>query len=243
MFEIFICILIIIGLILILSGKARTMLKGFWGLFFTNLAKTPEGAEAIYQEAIEQAQNDYNEASDTLNTLAGKLETSKTNLQKSQEELKNVQDKCEQLAKAGKFDQLDTYSVRLDEVTADVELYTKEVQKYQPLFDDASVVCNKFEATLKKLKKEKSTVIAELKLNSSTKEMYDKLDGLKNVKSTDKLLESVRDGLVESTEQAVGAKTVYNNKTSTKIEKIEQETKSAATNDYIQSLKNKYKNN
>ena len=140
MFEIFICILIIIGLILILSGKARTMLKGFWGLFFTNLAKTPEGAEAIYQEAIEQAQNDYNEASDTLNTLAGKLETSKTNLQRSQEELKNVQDKCEQLAKAGKFDQLDTYSVRLDEVTADVELEAHPVSRRTPARINATIL-------------------------------------------------------------------------------------------------------
>lgn len=240
MVELLIAGLVIIGIILILSGKARTLAKGFFSLFITNVAKTPEGAEAIYQEAIDQAQDDYNKASDTLNTIAGKLETAKKNLANAQNALENTKSKCEQLAKAGEFDKLDVYSSKLDEINADLDLFTKEVNKYQPMFEDASIVCNKLEATLKKLKKEKSTVVAEIRLNNSTKEMYDRLDELKRVKSSDKLLGSVREGLVESSEKAVGAKTVYNNKTSTKIDRIEQETKSAQTNDYIQSLKNKY---
>lgn len=242
MFEIFIALLIIVGIILVLSGKARVLVKGFFGLFITNVAKTPEGAEAIYQEAIDQAQSDYNKASDTLNTIAGKFDTSKKNLSNSKSELENVKAKCEQLAKSGEFDKLDVYSSKLDEVSADLELYTKEVNKYGPMFEDATIVCRKLEDQLRKLKKEKTTVVAELKLNNSTKEMYDRLDDLKHVKASDKLLGSVREGLNESSERATGAKTVYNSKTSTKIDKIEQETKSAQTNDYIQSLKNKYNN-
>ena len=169
------------------------------------------------------------------------METSKRNLSKSQDELTSTKLKCEQLAKSGEFDKLETYSTKLDDVSADVELYTKEVNKYQPMFEDATVVCNKLEANLRRLKKEKSTVVAELRLNNSTKEMYDRLDEFKNVKPSDKLLSSVREGLTETSEKAIGAKTVYNNKTSTKIEKIEQETKSAQTSAYIESLKEKYK--
>lgn len=238
--EILIAIGVIVGLILILSGKARVLVKGFFGLFITNVAKTPEGAEAIYQEAIDNAQDDYNKASDTLNTIAGKLETAKKNYEKSISELNNAKSKCEQLAKDGKMDQLEVYASKLDEINADVDLYKKEIAKYQPMFNDATLVCNKLEAQLRKLKKEKTTVVAELRLNNSTKEMYDRLDELKNKRSADKLLGSVREGLTESSEQAVGAKTVYNSKTSTKIDRIEQETKSAETNAYIQSLKDKY---
>ena len=47
------------------------------------------------------------------------------------------------------------------------------------------------------------------------------------------LAQKIEEALIEQT---------YNTKMK-RIEKIEQETKSAATNDYIQSLKNKYKNN
>lgn len=240
MFEIFLAILFILLLILIFSGKARTLFKGFFGLFITNLAKTPEGAEAIYQENIDQAQNDYNRANDTLNVIAGKLESSKRNLEQSNNKLTNVKSKCEELAKNGKYEDLETYSTLLDDTIADIELYTKEMNKYKPMFDDATIVCNKLEARLRKLKKEKITVVAELKLNNSTKEMYDRLDELKHVKSSDKLLNSVKEGLTESTEKAVGAKTVYNNKTSTKIDKIEQETKRSETSNYINSLKEKY---
>lgn len=238
--EILIAIGVVAGLVLILSGKARVLVKGFFGLFITNVAKTPEGAEAIYQEAIDNAQNDYNKASDTLNTIAGKFDTAKKNLARSKSELDRVKDKCEQLAKDGMIDKLEVYATKLDEITADVELYTKEIAKYEPMFNDATLVCNKLEAQLRKLKKEKTTVVAELRLNNSTKEMYDRLDELKNTRSADKLLGTVREGLTESSEQATGAKTVYNSKTSTKIERIEQETKSAETNAYIQSLRDKY---
>lgn len=241
MTQIFFAILFILFLILILSGKARILVKGFFGLFITNVAKTPEGAEAIYQEAIEEAQLDYNKANDTLNILAGKYETAKKNLAKTKEEMESTKNKCEQLAKSNEFEKLDIYSTKLDDIRMDLDLYVKEIEKYKPMYEDASLVCNKLEATLKKLKKEKSTVVAELRLNNSTKEMYDRLDELKHVKSSDKLLSSVREGLTETSEKAIGAKTIYNNKTSTKIDRIEQDTKSSETSSYIQDLKNKYK--
>ena len=53
-------------LILILFPEARTLLSGFTRLFIKDMATTPEGAEAIYSEKIEQAQDAYNKADNAL---------------------------------------------------------------------------------------------------------------------------------------------------------------------------------
>jgi phage shock protein A len=122
----------------------------------------------------------------------------------------------------------------------DVELYSKEITKYTQLVENAKALQETGEREYNKLVKEKNATVAELKMNKSTKEIYDRLENIGKNNHSTRMLESVREGLIESKEQAVGATSVYNNKTSTKIEKIENTTRSAKTNDYIESLKNKY---
>ena len=63
--------------IFIMFPEARALGKGFIRLFIKDMASTPEGAEAIYTEAIDKAQENYNEASDSYRMVAGEYEHSK----------------------------------------------------------------------------------------------------------------------------------------------------------------------
>ena len=72
------------------------------------------------------------------------------------------------------------------------------------------------------------------------KEIYDEMDELKNVSATSQMVQNVKEGLKEVSEQAEGAKVLYNNKKSTKYERAKQEAKTVMSNSYVENLKNKY---
>ena len=89
-----IAILAILGLIMIMFPEARALLTGCTRLFIKDMATTPEGAEAIYGEKIEQAQEAYNKANDAYRTAAGKLSNTKRDVEALKEKLKKVESEC-----------------------------------------------------------------------------------------------------------------------------------------------------
>ena len=93
MAGIIIIVLTAIGVTLIVSPKARVLVKGFGNLFIEDVARTPQGAKAIYIQAIEEAQKAYGQASDTLNLLAGKLADAKIELDQTAKELRMPEQK------------------------------------------------------------------------------------------------------------------------------------------------------
>ena len=64
--------IVLVVLIFALFPEARSLFKGFTRLFIKDMATTPEGAEAIYGEKIEQAQDAYNKADNAYKVAAGK---------------------------------------------------------------------------------------------------------------------------------------------------------------------------
>lgn len=66
-----------------------------------DIAKTPEGAKAVFQQAIEEVQERYNKAGDTLNRFVGEQSSVQKNLNKLYGELKDVESKCESLVRSG----------------------------------------------------------------------------------------------------------------------------------------------
>ena len=64
-------VIAIIVLIFILFPEVRTLFSGFTSLFIKDMATTPEGAEAIYSEKIDQAQDAYNKADNSYKIAAG----------------------------------------------------------------------------------------------------------------------------------------------------------------------------
>jgi hypothetical protein len=230
----------LVVLALILSGKLRTLVKGFFGIFVEDLAKTPEGANAVYNQAIEKEQEKYNIANDTLMRIAGQLDTAKKNYESTLQKVKSIEEKCEKLAQAGKFDQLDILAKERSELLEDIESLSRLVSELTPMYEEAKLINNKLEENLNKLKKDRKRVINEMKINSQLKDMYDDMNELKNTTDVSKLLDVVKDGAREKREMAVGAKVIHNNKLSTKIEKAHKEAKDLQTDEFVESLKKKY---
>ena len=57
---IFIFMIIVFILLLVLFPEFRKLLTGWTRLFIKDMATTPEGAAAIYEEKINEAQDKYN---------------------------------------------------------------------------------------------------------------------------------------------------------------------------------------
>lgn len=225
------------------GGKLTTLLKGFVGLFVEDLTKTPEGAAAVYNQAIEKAQNQYNIANDTLQKVAGELDTAIKNHEGFLKRLKECETRCENFAKTGQFDKVELFSNEREEILLEIENAEAIINDLKPLYEEAKIINNHLEEKLVKLKKEKNRVITDLKRNKQLKSMYDDMDELKNTTNVDKLLDSVKTGVKESREKAVGARTVHNNKTSTKISAATAEARKLQSNDYVEELKKKYSTN
>ena len=243
MIEILIAIIILIVLGLALTGRGRTMIKGFVNLFFEDVSKTPKGADAIYSEAIEEAKKDYVKADNNLRKITGMLETAKLNKETAANNVAKFEKQAETLAKQQRFEEIeDVIMPELEIAKEELLVYDKQVKEYEPMQKQAKEVHAAIELKLKKLEKERKVVVRKLELNEQTKEMYDSLDELKNVKNTDKLLKSVKEGALSSEEEVRGAKAVYENRSSTKMAKINAEVKSAESSAYVEELRRKYGN-
>ena len=101
---IFIVAVVVIVLILILFPEARKLLSGFTRLFIKDMATTPEGAEAIYEEKIDQAQESYNKADNAYKIAAGKLSNAQKDLDRKRKRLINVEAECESLVKTNQIE-------------------------------------------------------------------------------------------------------------------------------------------
>jgi phage shock protein A len=233
-------VIVIAAILLFGGGKLITLLKGFVGLFVEDLAKTPEGAAAVYSQAIEKAQNDYNLANNTLQKVAGQLDSAKRNIEITKTKVTETEAKCENFVKAGQFDKAELFSQERNDLMEELENQNRIAAELTPIFEEAKKINNHLETKLKQLKKDKDRVINDLKLNKQLKSMYDDMDELKNVDNVDKLLDSVKTGVKDGREKAVGARVVHENKLSTKISNANVDAKKLQSDSYIEELKKKY---
>lgn len=235
-----IIMIVLCVLILVLFPEARALLSGFTRLFIKDMATTPEGAEAIYSEKIEQAQDAYNKADNALKIAAGKLQTAKKDIENLKSRLANVETDCEALVKSGKLDMARIKADEREEIVSDIKRYSELVRAYEEAANTAKEAQELCEKNLRKLKRESKEVVENMKVKKQLKEVYDDMDELKNVTATDKLLESVRDKNKDLDAVVEGSKVVHNNKMSTKLQQAESEAKKLNSNDYLESLKKKY---
>jgi len=225
---------------LALSGKLRVLVQGFFSLFVEDLAKTPEGAEAVYNQAIEVKQREYAQANDTLMKISGQVDTTKRSLAAAQSNLKETEAKCDRFAQAGQFDKVALFSEDRDSVIDEIKSLQEMVKALEPALADAQFINTMKEKELVELKRDKRSKIEELKRNKQLKEVYDSMDDLKRQTHVDKLLETVNNNVKETREMAVGARTVYNNKVSTQMNTADQEDRKNRSNTYVDELKAKY---
>ena len=228
------------GLVLILFPEARTLLKGFTRLFIYDKAKTPEGAKAIYSEKIDQLQEVYNKADNSLRLAAGKYEESKTELGRLQARLQKVEKECESLVRDGQMELAAVKAEERQDIIEKIANVDDMVTKYGEATKQAKMIHEEAERQLKKTKSEAKEVVQRMKDNQNLAELYNNLDELKNTDGVDKLLEAVKDRDKELSQMATGAKVVNQNKLDTKLRIAEKESYRLETNDYLQSLQAKY---
>lgn len=233
-------VIIVFVIMLILFPEFRALLKGFTRLFIKDMATTPEGAEAIYGEKINQAQEAYNKADNALKVAAGKLSTAKRDMENLKTKLLKVESECESLVKNGKIELAQLKADEREEVLADIKRYSELVKAYEVAANTAREAQEMCEKNLRKLKRESKEVVENMKVKKQLKEVYDDMDELKNVTATDKLLESVRDKNKDLDAVVEGSKVVHDSKVSTKLQKADAEAKKLQSNDYLESLKKKY---
>ena len=219
---IFIVAVFIVVLIFILFPEARTLFSGFTRLFIKDMATTPEGAEAIYGEKINQAQDAYSKADNAYRIAAGKLSNAKKETE------------CESLVKSGKIDLAQLKAEEREEIIADIKRHAELVKAYEDAANTAKEAQEMCEKNLRKLRRESKEVVENMKVKKQLKEVYDDMDELKNVTATDKLLDSVRDKNKDLDAVVEGAKVVHNNKMSTRLTKAEVEARKNNGNDYLE---------
>lgn len=230
----------VIALIFILFPEARTLFSGITRLFIKDMATTPEGAEAIYGEKIDQAQDAYNKADNAYKVAAGKLSNAQKDMKNLKAKLEKIESECESLVKANKYELAQLKADEREEIIADIKRYSELVKAYEDAANTAKEAQEMCEKNLRKLKRESKEVVENMKVKKQLQEVYDDMDELKNVTATDKLLDSVRDKNKDLDAIVEGSKVVHNNKMSTKLAKAEVEAKKNSSNDYLDSLKKKY---
>lgn len=235
-----ILVIAVIILIFILFPEVRTLFSGITRLFIKDMATTPEGAEAIYGEKIDQAQDAYNKADNAYKVAAGKLSNAQKDMKNLKTKLEKVESECESLVKANKIELAQLKADEREEIMADIKRYSELVKAYEDAANTAKEAQEMCEKNLRKLKRESKEVVENMKVKKQLQEVYDDMDELKNVTATDKLLDSVRDKNKDLDAIVEGSKVVHNNKMSTKLAKAEVEAKKNSSNDYLDSLKKKY---
>lgn len=236
-------VLIVVGVIIlmfIMFPEFRSLFKGFTRIFIKDLATTPEGAEAIYAEKIDQAQEAYSKAKLAMQRAVGKLSTTRSDLNVLKGKLKECEKDCESLVKSGDMESAQVKAEEREEIISDINRIEQLLQAYQKAADTTTEVHKACEKNLAKLKKEARETVENMKTKKQLSEIYNETDELMASTATDKLLLSVREKNKELDELAEGSRVVHESKTSTKLEKAELSARKSQSNDYLQTLKKKY---
>lgn len=120
--------------------KLKVLVGGFLNIFVEDMAKTPEGAKAVFQQAIEEVQERYNKAGDTLNRFVGEMSSVQKAITTLQADLKNVEGKCEALVKARNMQDAAVYSARREEILFEIQQKQSYLQELAPMVQEAKTV-------------------------------------------------------------------------------------------------------
>lgn len=205
-------------------------------------ASTPEGAEDIFNAAIqekqkkfEQINNLYSEAEGHLDalksdeyTVYGKLNNAQNNMDRCLDEGNDEDAKYYAAQKVSLEEQLEIIKTRIEKTKVDVaqkkELKTKEFEKLQAL------------------KNEKDVTIQQLKSDQARLEAARSLEGISN-SETDRMIEKVREGAKKKKEMANGARISYENSAEAAEYRMQQRERETTIDRVLAEAKAKRKEN
>lgn len=239
-------VLLAVGVVIVLLAvvffpeEFKTLFKGAVRIFIKDIAETPEGAEMIFSEKIDQAQDAYTKADNAYKIAAGKLSNAKKDTEQLKERLARVESECESLVKNGRIDMAQLKADEREEILSDIKRHEQLIQAYEAAANTAREAQEACEKNLRTLKRESKEVVENMRVKKQLKDVYDDMDELKATTGTDKLLESVREHNKDLNAIVEGSKVVHDSKLSTRLQKADVEAKKLQSNDYLESLKQKY---
>ena len=238
-------LLIIIAVVVILfalvvSGKLRALVKAFLNLFVEDLASTPEGAEALFNQKEEEVEEKFRKADTIYKKVAGQRKRCKEELENLEVKLTTIESQCERLAKAHDEEGLDIKIAERADIVEDIDIHKDTLKTLEAALKDASEARSACEENLNQISKKKKQIVTQMKRNRDMKDIYDDLEGIGAGDHTSKLLDKVIERGDDLADIVAGSKEAYETKTSTKAKKVDQRLKSSANDDYKQQLLNKY---
>lgn len=221
-------------------NKLVVLIRGGLNLFVEDRAKTPEGAEAVFTQAINEAEEQYAKASTTFNKLYGRKQRLQEDVAKLDIEIKKAEDACDALARKNDVNNARIYSERRAELLSERKMKQAAIEKLTPMVEDAKQIHDEYGKKLRNLKRKKNETINQMKMNVQMKDLLGDLDELRKDSATDKMLDAVMTGSNDLMEEVSGARAVHENKASTKIARAEQKAAQAQSDEYLESLLKKY---
>lgn len=220
--------------------KLGVLVSGFLNVFVEDAAKTPEGASAVFQQAIDEAQDNYNKAASTLNRLSGELKSAQNKIESLTREIREVEASCEALVKKGMMNDAEVYASKRAELISELEQRKECVKRLEPMVAEATQIHDACGRKLRELKRSKKETVDKLKMNNQLMGLYNDLDELRRDSATDKMLGAVMDKSKDLQKEVDGARVVHENKTSTKYARAEQKAAQLKNDEYLEELKKKY---
>lgn len=235
-------VLILLALIVFpgFRKKLKVLISGALNVFVEDAAKTPEGAAAVFSQAIDEMQDKYNRAADTLNKLSGELKHAETDVVRITKEIRETEAACEQLVKAGKMHDAEIYASRRAELVSELDRKKECIARLKPMVAEATQIHDSYGKKLRDLKRTSKETVEKLKMNGQLKDLLGDLDELKRDSATSKMLDAVMNGSTDLQKEVDGARVVHENRTSTKIARAEQSAAKAQNDAYLEELKKKY---
>lgn len=233
-------VIIVLVAIFIFSGKARALGRAFFNLFVEDLAATPEGAEALFNQKEEEVEEKFRRADEVYKKVAGQRKRCKDELEALRNRLKKVETDCELLAKNNDMESLDIKLIERSDINDDISLHVETLATLETALKDASEARAACEENLNKIRKQKKQVVTKMKRDRDMKDVYDDLEGIGAGDHTSKLLNKVIERGEDMSDMVAGSKEAYETKTSTKARKIDQKLKASENDAYKQELLKKY---
>lgn len=233
-------IAIVVLAVIFFPSELKALFKGFLRIFIKDIATTPEGAEALFSEKIDEAQRSYNVASNAYKSASGKLSLAKRDMENLKARLTKVEAECESLVKNGKVDLAQLKAEEREEILADIKRHTTIITAYEDATKKAKAAQELCEKNLRTLKRESRETIENMKVKAELQNVYENMDELGNTTGTDKLLDAVREKNKELDAIVEGSRVAHDNKLSTRLQNVEREVHKLQSNDYLESLKKKY---
>lgn len=226
--------------ILIISGKARTLVSAFFNLFVEDLASTPEGAEALFAQKEDKIRESFYKADEVFKKVAGQKKRCAEELAQLKNNVKLIESSCEKLAASGDEESLDIKIRERSDIIDDIKLHEKTLVELEGAYKAAFEARRACEENLENISKKKKQVIGEMKRNRDMKQVYDDLEGIGANDHTTRLLDKVVEKSQDMDDMVEGSKVAYETKTSTKVKQVERKLKVSEDDAYKQELLKKF---